>query len=198
MPVSLPTPHPVTARLLIRFQMSSRRRFRPSPIRTSYAGGELASNAEKVEPGFPECIAGNGDPAKIPFAGGSSGRRGALADWIASPDNPVTARVMVYRIWQHHFGEGIVGTPSDFGMNGERPTNPPLLDWLATQFVAKKWSIKAMHKIMLLSNTYQQSTADPLPERYVRWQRLEAEVVRDSFSPSAVACRSPMAVRAYS
>jgi hypothetical protein len=144
------------------------------------AGGELASKAEKVEPGFPECITGNGDPAKIPFAGGSSGRREALANWIASEDNPVTARVMVNRIWQHHFGEGIVGTPSDFGMNGERPTNPQLLDWLATQFVDKKWSIKAMHKIMLLSNTYQQSTADPLPERYVRWQRLEAEVVRDS------------------
>ena len=87
---------------------------------------------------------------------------------------------MVNRLWQHHFGEGIVGTPSDFGMNGERPTNPQLLDWLATQFVDKKWSIKAMQKIMLLSNTYQQSTADPQPERYVHWQRLEAEVVRDS------------------
>ena len=70
---------------------------------------------------------------------------------------------MVNRLWQHHFGEGIVATPSDFGMNGERPTNPQLLDWLATQFVDKKWSIKAMQKIMLLSNTYQQSTETRFP-----------------------------------
>ena len=68
---------------------------------------------------------------------------------------------MVNRIWQHHFGEGIVRTPSDFGINGDRPSHPELLDWLATQFVEKKWSLKAMHKLMLLSNTYRQSTAHP-------------------------------------
>ncbi len=134
------------------------------------AGGELASKGEKVDPGFPQCVTGDSNAAKIPFAGGSSGRRTALAEWIASADNPVTARVMVNRLWQHHFGEGIVGTPSDFGMNGERPTNPELLDWLATQFVEKKWSIKAMHKLMLLSNAYRQP----------RWQRIEAEALRDS------------------
>ncbi|MCU1257990.1 MAG: hypothetical protein JWO80_875, partial [Bryobacterales bacterium] len=84
------------------------------------AGGELANKGEKVEPGFLQAVAGNGDPAKVPFAGGSSGRRTALADWIASADNPLSTRVIVNRLWQHHFGEGIVRTPSDFGINGER------------------------------------------------------------------------------
>jgi len=156
------------------------------------AGGELAGKGEKVEPGFPQCLQGDARPAKIPFAGGSSGRRMALAEWIASPENPLTARVMMNRLWQHHFGEGIVGTPSDFGMNGERPTHPELLDWLAARFVEKKWSIKAMHKLMLLSNAYQQSSESPLAAKataadpnnrllwHMRWRRLEAEVLRDS------------------
>ncbi|MEO8126839.1 MAG: DUF1553 domain-containing protein, partial [Bryobacteraceae bacterium] len=156
------------------------------------AGGELANKGEKVEPGFLSCITGKSEPATIPFAGGSSGRRIALATWIASPDNPVTARVMMNRLWQHHFGEGIVRTPSDFGKNGDRPSNPQLLDYLATQFVEKKWSLKAMHKLMLLSNTYQQSTENPEAKRFtevdpdnrlmwrMNWQRLEAETLRDS------------------
>ena len=156
------------------------------------AGGELASKGEKVDPGFPVCISGNTGPAKIPFAGGSSGRRTALAEWIASADNPLTARVMVNRLWQHHFGEGIVATPSDFGMNGERPTHPELLDYLATQFIEKKWSLKQMHKLMLLSNSYQQASENPHEAEFagkdpanrllwrMNWRRLEAEVLRDS------------------
>lgn len=156
------------------------------------AGGELANKGQKVDPGFLECIAGNANPAKIPFAGGSSGRRTALAEWIASPGNPLTARVMVNRIWQHHFGEGLVPTPSDFGLNGERPTHPELLDWLALRFVEEKWSIKAMHKLMLLSSTYRQAVEHPEAARYAEmdgpnrllwrsnWHRLEAEVLRDS------------------
>jgi hypothetical protein len=135
---------------------------------------------------------GNSNAAKIPFAGGSSGRRTALADWIASPDNPLTARVMVNRLWQHHFGEGIVRTPSDFGINGERPTHPELLDWLATQFIEKKWSLKAMHRLMLTSNAYRQSTERPDYQKYaemdpknqllwrMNWLRLEGEIIRDS------------------
>jgi hypothetical protein len=99
---------------------------------------------------------------------------------------------MVNRIWQYHFGEGLVRTPSDFGKNGSRPTNPELLDWLATQFVEKKWSIKAMHRLMLTSATYQQSTSNPDWKSYsdadpgnellwrMNWGRLEAEVLRDS------------------
>jgi hypothetical protein len=156
------------------------------------AGGDLASKGEKVEPGLPKCITGNSDPAEIPFAGGSSGRRIALAQWIASADNPLTARVMMNRLWQHHFGEGLARTPSDLGMNGDKPSHPELLDWLATQFVEKKWSIKAMHKLMLTSNTYQQSTEHPEWKKYaeadpnnqllwrMNWLRLESESIRDA------------------
>jgi mono/diheme cytochrome c family protein len=156
------------------------------------AGGELANKGERVEPGFPQAVTGNRDPAKIPFAGGSSGRRLALAEWIASPQNPLAARVMVNRLWQHHFGEGIVRTPSDFGMNGERPTHPELLDWLATQFVEKKWSLKAMHRLMLTSTTYRQATENPDEQKFaeidprnqflwrMNWLRLEGESIRDS------------------
>ncbi len=155
-------------------------------------GGELANKGEKVEPGFPQAIVGSKEPAKIPFAGGSSGRRTALADWIASEDNPLTARVMVNRLWQQHFGEGILRTPSDFGMNGERPSHPELLDWLAVQFMEKKWSLKAMHRMMLTSNTYRQSTENPDYQKYteadgknqllwrMNWLRLEGETIRDS------------------
>jgi hypothetical protein len=154
--------------------------------------GELDAKGEKVEPGFLKCVTGAEEPAKIPFSGGSSGRRLALADWIASPDNPLTSRVMVNRIWQYHFGEGIVRTTSDFGKNGSRASHPELLDWLATQFVERKWSIKEMHRLMLTSNAYQQSTEHPQATKYAdldpnnqllwrrNWSRLEAEVLRDS------------------
>ncbi len=155
------------------------------------AGGELDSELEKVDPGFLECISGAGS-AKIPFVGGSSGRRRALAEWIASPDNPLTARVMVNRLWQHHFGQGLLRTPSDVGRNGDRPSHPELLDWLAVEFVKRGWSIKAMHRLMLTSQTYQQSTGHPEWRQYaevdpdnrllsrMNWTRLEAEVLRDT------------------
>src|SRR5262249_42418858 len=114
----------------------------------------------------------------------------ALAAWIASKENRLTARVLVNRLWQHHFGRGIVATGSDFGMRGERPTHPELLDWLATEFVSRGWSIKQMHKEMLLSATYRQSTQtspesltrDPDNQLFSRMnrQRLEGEIIRDS------------------
>ncbi len=85
-------------------------------------------------------------------------RRHALADWIASPDNPLTARVMVNRIWQGHFGTGLVDTPSDFGRNGGKPSHPELLDWLASEFVRSGWSVKQMHRLIVLSATYRQSS----------------------------------------
>ena len=157
------------------------------------AGGERTAIGELVEPGFPRRIVGNSEAAKIPYTGRyRSGRRRALAEWIASPENPLTARVMVNRIWQHHFGEGLVRTPSDFGMNGDRPTHPELLDWLATQFVEKGWSVKAMHRLMLSSNVYRQATSHPDAKRIaesdpdnrllsrMNWLRLESEVLRDS------------------
>lgn len=117
-------------------------------------------------------------------------RRLGLANWIASPDHPLTARVMVNRIWQFHFGRGLVETPSDFGMNGANPTHPELLDWLATKLIASGWSIKAMHRLILTSQTYQQSShIDPSNQSIdadckLLWRfpsrRLEAEAIRDS------------------
>lgn len=155
--------------------------------------GDLESKGEKVEPGFLQSVVGNAQHAAIPFAGSrTSGRRAALADWIASPANPLTARVMMNRIWQYHFGDGLVRTPSDFGLNGDRTVHPELLDWLATEFVARKWSIKAMHRLMLLSNTYQQATSHPAhaanskidPDNRLLWRanwlRIDAEALRDS------------------
>jgi len=113
-----------------------------------------------------------------------------LARWIGSPSNPLTARVMVNRVWQHHFGEGIVRTPSNFGKLGEGPTHPELLDFLADRFVRSGWSIKALHRAIMLSATYQQASVpsasalqtDPdnrLLGRMNR-RRLEAEEIRDS------------------
>ncbi|HYZ85697.1 MAG TPA: PSD1 and planctomycete cytochrome C domain-containing protein [Bryobacteraceae bacterium] len=156
------------------------------------AAGELDAKTDKVEAGFPECVTGKAEAAKIPFVGGSSGLRLALAEWIASNENPLTARVMVNRIWQQHFGEGIVRTPSDFGKNGARPSNPELLDWLATEFISKGWSIKAMHRLMLTSNTYRQSVHNPNLKQFkeidpnnellwrMNWHRLDAESLRDT------------------
>jgi hypothetical protein len=157
--------------------------------------GDYRHPGEPVEPGFPSALVGHSRPAIIEtdryrqFP--TRGWRMTLAKWIASPDNPLTARVMVNRIWQHHLGRGIVGTPSDFGTNGERPTHPELLDWLAHAFIRSGWSLKAMHRLILLSNTYRQASENPgsrdhaidpenrLLGRFPR-RRLEAEVIRDS------------------
>ena len=117
-------------------------------------------------------------------------RRLALAEWIASEKNPLTARVMVNRLWQHHFGTGLVDTPSDFGANGTLPTHPELLDWLAADLTANGWSLKRMHRLILTSNTWQQdsrpresSIAVDSSSRLL-WRfpprRLEAEAIRDS------------------
>jgi hypothetical protein len=117
-------------------------------------------------------------------------RRLALARWIIDPKNPMTARVMVNRLWQHHFGGGLVGTPSDFGLNGARPSHPELLDWLAVEFREGGWSLKKMHRLIVLSSTYRQSSqADAACSRVdaagrLLWRftprRLEAEPLRDA------------------
>src|SRR5262249_41242742 len=123
--------------------------------------GDYRQPGEGVEAGFPSAVIGNFDPAGLERDGyrqfPTRGRRMTLAKWIASAENPLTARVMVNRIWQHHFGRGIVETPSDFGKNGARPTHPELLDWLAVRFVQDGWSIKAMHRLMLTSSAYRQA-----------------------------------------
>ena len=119
----------------------------------------------------------------------TSHRRRQFADWISSEKNPLTARVMVNRIWQHHFGEGLVRTVSNFGTTGEKPSHPELLDWLATEFIRSGWSVKHMHRLMLTSDAYRRSSDDVTENlaadsdnRYV-WRmprkRLEAEIIRD-------------------
>lgn len=163
--------------------------------------GNPGSPGKEVSPGFPT-VFGVPDPA-IPRPGKqahSSGRRTALAKWIASPQNPMTARVIVNRIWGWHFGRGIVPTPNDFGKLGEQPTHRELLDWLASEFVEPTWqttgketvpwSIKRLHRLIMLSSTYQlASTGDDAnlradPANLLRWRfdmrRLTAEEVRDS------------------
>ena len=116
-------------------------------------------------------------------------RRRGFAEWVASADNPLTARVMVNRLWQHHFGEGIVRTPSNFGKMGEAPSHPELLDWLAARFVDEGWSMKAMHRLMMTSQLYQMASDDNMadaaidPENRYFWrmprERMEAEIIRD-------------------
>lgn len=117
-------------------------------------------------------------------------RRVALAKWIADPKNPLTARVMVNRVWQHHFGTGIVDTPSDLGVNGAKPSHPELLDWLASEFMRERWSLKQLHRLILMSKTYRQSNkpleaalkADAQCRLLWRYppHRLEAETIRDA------------------
>jgi hypothetical protein len=143
---------------------------------------------------FPTILTGEALPPKLQGSG-----RLELAQWIASPSHPLTGRVLVNRVWQHHFGEGIVRTPSNFGFLGERPTHPELLDWLASVFVAPVkadspyacgWSLKRLHRLMMLSSAYRQSS-DPLPSTLktdpdnrlfgrMSRHRLEAEALRDN------------------
>jgi hypothetical protein len=122
-------------------------------------------------------------------------RRRGFAEWVTSPENPLTARVMVNRLWQHHFGEGIVRTPSNFGKMGEAPSHPELLDWLAARFIDEGWSMKAMHRLMLTSQLYQMASDDNManvaidPENRYFWrmprERMEAEVIRDEILATA-------------
>ena len=157
--------------------------------------GEWDRPGEIVEAGFPSCITGNQEPAKIrldPFKRWPTrSRRLTLAKWIASGQNPMTARVMVNRMWDWHFGRGIVATPSDFGKLSGGVSHPELLDWMARRFVDSKWSLKAMHRLMVNSATYRQSSRhhDPKaeaadPDDTLLWRfrprRLEAEAVRDA------------------
>jgi hypothetical protein len=125
----------------------------------------------------------------------SSGRRLAFAQWVVRPENPLTARVAVNHVWLRHFGQAIVGTPADFGRNGRPPTHPQLLDWLASEFMAQKWSMRALHRLIVTSSTYRMaSTPDTEnsavdPDNVWLWRmpsrRLEAEVIRDNLLNAA-------------
>ena len=153
-------------------------------------GGVMGAELEEVQPGFLAVLEPEPVPIAPPPGHKSSGRRTALAHWLASPKNPLTARVMVNRIWAYHFGRGIVGTPGDFGATGDPPSHPQLLDWLASEFVSSGWSVKHIHRLIMESNTYQQASlyrasanhSDPFND--LRWRfaprRLEAEVIRDT------------------
>ncbi len=154
--------------------------------------GDWRSKGEKVTPGVPAVLS-NGEefahdePDDRSFV---PERRRKLAEWLAGPDHPLTARVIVNRIWQGHFSRGLVTTPNNFGRQGQPPTHPKLLDWLATDFVQQGWSIKKLHKQILLSSAYQMSTAyndanaEIDSENQYLWRmnrrRLEAETLRDS------------------
>jgi hypothetical protein len=151
--------------------------------------GELSKPAEEASPAFPAVLLGNHGSSD--FASVSPGqRRAALARWLTSPENPLVARVLVNRVWAWHFGEGIVRTPNDFGSQGQPPSHPELLDWLARDLIGHNWSLKRLHRQIMLSETYQAtSVADALgqeidPEnrmlRHFPRQRLQGEAVRDA------------------
>ena len=145
----------------------------------------------EVKPAFPTVL---NPPAveisPVPEDAKSSGKRRVFAEWIASAENPLTARVMVNRIWQHHFGRGIIRSTNDFGQLGTPPTHPELLDWLASEFIASGWQLKAMHKLIMTSNAYQMSAqSDPIGVQQdanndLFWRfdmrRLTAEEIRDT------------------
>lgn len=170
--------------------------------------GSPHSPGAKVSPGFPSVLTDKEPDLKAPNKDAkSSGRRSVLANWIASKDNPLTARVIVNRLWQHHFGKGIVASSNDFGKFGTPPTHPELLDWLANDFIAGGWKMKRLHKMIMMSSVYQQASVLPPggeglgvkdsssganattgqtidPENNLYWhfhpRRLTAEEVRDT------------------
>jgi hypothetical protein len=166
--------------------------------------GDPRSRGSKVEPGFPSVLTTKAPVIRVPAVGAkTTGRRRILAEWITGPDNPLTARVMANRIWQYHFGRGIVRSASDFGYHGTPPTHAELLDWLAAEFVTPtwasggrkpsvgaEWTLKRMHRLIVTSNAYRMSSRPDVtaaakdPENDLFWRfdlrRLSAEEVRDS------------------
>jgi mono/diheme cytochrome c family protein len=164
----------------------------PSPSYI-YRRGEFNQPGRLVGPGVPSVLTDGRTPFEVkpPWPGAKkTGRRLALARWLIEPDNPLTSRVMVNRIWKHHFGEGIVRSLDNFGKLGTPPTHPDLLDWLAREFIARGWSMKSMHRLMMTSSTYRQSSLvsrkadrlDPENELLSRMplRRMDAEEVRDT------------------
>ncbi len=152
--------------------------------------GQATAPGPEVQPGVPAVLV-KSQPRFLGAGESTTRRRLTLAQWIASRDNPLTARVIVNRVWQHHFGEGLVRTPNDFGTNAEAPTHPELLDWLAAWFMDNGWSVKKLHKLILASNTWRMSSrivepsyAEEDPENRMHWRhsynRLEAEAIRDA------------------
>ena len=164
---------------------------KPNPIRLLKNGERLHPRAEVV-PASLSSIPNLERKFVQPAEAKTTKRRLQLAQWIADPKNPLTARVIVNRLWQHHFGEGLVRTPNNFGFLSDPPTHPQLLDWLAAEFLANKRSLKHIHRLILTSQTWQQASAHPHQNGYNKrdssnrlwWKfnrrRLDAEAVRDS------------------
>ena len=155
------------------------------PVADTYVlpRGDSMQKGEKVTPGFPAALGAAPELAEPDTPWFVPRRRKALAEWLASREHPLTARVMVNRIWQGHFGRGIAGTPNDFGHQGERPMNQPLLDWLAVEFMDHGWSVKNIHRAIMNSEAYK---AQRKP------QRLDAESIRDSVLAAAGALNTKM------
>jgi hypothetical protein len=159
--------------------------------------GELSKPREEVGPALPAAARGP-DIGQVPPAK----RRAALARWLTSPDNPLTARVLVNRVWGWHFGQAIVRTPGDFGAQGEPPTHPELLDWLARDFMDHGWGLKRLHRLILLSSTYRMSSRaegrglEVDREHRLLWhfprRRLEGEAIRDAL----LACAGTLNLKA--
>jgi len=155
-------------------------------------GGDLTSPGEKVAPGVPTAPGRFAEEPAPALPTKATGRRLALAQWLARAEHPLTGRVMVNRLWQWHFGRGLVETANNFGKLGKRPTHPELLDWLAREFVARGWSIKAMHRLLMNTAAYRRAAMYPPlavarqvdPENhlpaYFPVRRLEAEELRDA------------------
>lgn len=168
-----------------------------APVTHLLEGGNLTRPLHPLEPGFPEFLS-SASPQQFSSAAHehSTGRRSQLALWLTSPDHPLTARVIVNRLWQQHFGEGIVATPNDFGFQGGAPSHPELLDWLAAELVSSGWRLKHVHRLIVTSATYRQSStvdqdddaqrealqADQANRRlwHARRQRLTGETIRDA------------------
>jgi hypothetical protein len=164
-------------------------RIEPLPTRR-FNRGDVTSPEEVVTPGALAVVHDVNADFGLASEAPEAQRRLKFADWLTDKRNPLTARVMVNRVWQHHFGQGLVATPNDFGASGARPSHPELLDWLATKFIQSGWSVKALHRIILQSRTYRQSSlmnakaASSDAENQWLWRfaprRLEAEAVRDA------------------
>ncbi len=168
--------------------------------------GDFRHPGPEVVPGVIRVVSSESNTFSPDASGGTAGLRTALANWLAAPQNPLTARVMVNRVWQHHFGVGLSDTPSEFGVMGSEPSHPQLLDWLSKRFIEQGWSLKSLHRLIVTSATYRQRSRldahanqserlawtaalkeDPqahLLSRYPRW-RLEGEAIRDAILVSS-------------
>jgi hypothetical protein len=187
--------------LALRRELAALNKDKPAPLPVAFAAADVGPTAPPVtipkkqslgaiEPGFLTVL--DPSPAKITPLPSSTGRRSALAQWLTRPENPLTARVMVNRAWQQHFGRGLAAQTSDFGVLGEKPSHPELLDWLAGQFIADGWSLKKLHRLIVTSAAYRRSSEHPSPaagrladpENRLLWRmqprRLEAEEIRDA------------------